>query len=334
MLPGEADTAVDLDVLRGDAEERLGGVRLGQRGEHRDLRGALGHRPGGVVHRRAGGFQLQQQVGAAVLDGLEAPDRPVELVPLPGVAQRHVQRRLRTAQLLGGQRDRGDVQRGGQGDRVRLDPPRRGAGELQPGQRAGLVQRGQWGAGEAGRAGVHGVEVGAGGHHDEVRDVAVRDVVLVSIEDGAGAGEGAAAGCPGAVVLGVREGGDRPAAGDAGQQVLAGLLVAAVQDRVGGQHGAGQVRPAEQRAAQLLQHDRLLHEGEPGAAVLFGDGQRRQAELARRLLPHRRVVARFGVHHRAYGRQRGLLRQEPAYRLPQLPLLSALGELHPHSLPR
>jgi len=38
VLPGEADAAVDLDVLRGHMEVGLRGVRLHQRGQHRDLR--------------------------------------------------------------------------------------------------------------------------------------------------------------------------------------------------------------------------------------------------------------------------------------------------------
>jgi predicted metal-dependent phosphoesterase TrpH len=49
VLPGEADPAVDLDVLRGHVEVGLRGVRLGQRGQHRDLRRPLGHRGGRVA---------------------------------------------------------------------------------------------------------------------------------------------------------------------------------------------------------------------------------------------------------------------------------------------
>ena len=53
VLPGEADAAVDLDVLRGHVEVRLRGVRLHQRGQHRDLRRVRGHRGRRVGHRRA-----------------------------------------------------------------------------------------------------------------------------------------------------------------------------------------------------------------------------------------------------------------------------------------
>src|ERR1700760_578608 len=110
VLPGEADAAVDLDVLRGHVEVRLRGVRLDQRGQHRDLGRVLGHRGRRVADRGPPRLDLEQQVGAAVLNRLEAADGPVELAPGLGVLPRHVQRPLRAAELLGGQRDRGHVQ--------------------------------------------------------------------------------------------------------------------------------------------------------------------------------------------------------------------------------
>ena len=45
-----------------------------------------------------------------MLDRLEAPDRPAELLPDFGVFHRHVERPLRPAEQLGGQRDGGHVQ--------------------------------------------------------------------------------------------------------------------------------------------------------------------------------------------------------------------------------
>src|SRR5215470_8970876 len=133
VLPGEADAAVDLDVLRGHVEVRLRGVLLHQRGQHRDLRRVRGHRGRRVAHRRAQRLDLEQQVGTAVLDGLEAADGPVELAPDLGVLHRHVQRPLP-----------GLVQRGqcGPGHRVALHREQRQAGvggrdhQDQPGRRA------------------------------------------------------------------------------------------------------------------------------------------------------------------------------------------------------
>ena len=89
-----------------------------------------------------------------MLERLEAADRPAELVPDLGVLHRHVQRALRPAELLGGQRDRRDVQHPVQDRRAvagRADE-RAGHGvEVQPGQLPGLVQRRQRRAGQAGR---------------------------------------------------------------------------------------------------------------------------------------------------------------------------------------
>jgi hypothetical protein len=86
-----------------------------------------------------------------VLDRLEAADRPTELVPDLGVFHRHVERALRAAELLGGERDGGHVEGAvehGPGGAGLADQAGRRAGERQPGQFPGLVQRGQGPAGE------------------------------------------------------------------------------------------------------------------------------------------------------------------------------------------
>ncbi len=154
VLPGLcADAAVDLDVLGGHVEVGFRGVRLHQRGQHRDLRRVLRHRGGRVADRRPERLDLEQQVGAAVLDRLEAADGPPELMPDLRVLHGHVQGPLRTAELLGGQRDRGHVEGAVQhrdGIAGRPDQGTGHPGELQPGQLPGLVQRGQRGPAEAG----------------------------------------------------------------------------------------------------------------------------------------------------------------------------------------
>src|SRR3954453_21582955 len=49
VLPGEADATVDLDVLGGRVEVRVGAVGLGQRGHDRQLVVVFGGGPTGVV---------------------------------------------------------------------------------------------------------------------------------------------------------------------------------------------------------------------------------------------------------------------------------------------
>jgi hypothetical protein len=104
-VPGEADAAVDLDVLGGDQGGRLRHHRLGDGGR----RLALGvvHRagPGGVVGGDPGQLQLVEHVDDLVPDHLERGDGPVELDPLPGVVGRHGQGPLARAHALGAQGD-------------------------------------------------------------------------------------------------------------------------------------------------------------------------------------------------------------------------------------
>src|SRR6476469_8268565 len=68
VLPGEADAAVDLDVLGRGVEVRVRAVGLGERGHHRQLVVVLGRRPRRVVRRRLRRLDLEEHVGALVLD--------------------------------------------------------------------------------------------------------------------------------------------------------------------------------------------------------------------------------------------------------------------------
>lgn len=107
----------------------------------------------------------------------------------------------------------------------------------------------------------------------------------------------------------------------------AGLLVVADQQGVGGQHHRREVGGAQQGPAHLLQHDDLLHEAEPLAAVGLGHGQPLQAHLVGHLVPHVGVVAPLGVHllpHRRLGR---LVGQEVADEAAELVLLLGEGEV-------
>src|SRR6266550_3871298 len=103
VLPGEADAAVDLDVLGGGVEVGVRAVRLGEAGDGRQLVVELGGGPARVVGGRLGRLHLEQHVGALVLDGLEAADGPAELDADLGVVDRHVEALLGAAHLLGGQ---------------------------------------------------------------------------------------------------------------------------------------------------------------------------------------------------------------------------------------
>jgi hypothetical protein len=133
---------------------------------------------------------------------------------------------------------------------------------------------------------------------------------------------------PPSTVLGEGERRDPAAVGDAGQELGRGRLVAAVQDRVGAEHRAAEVRRDQQRAAGLLQHDGELDEREAAAAELLRDGEALQAELAGHLLPHRAVVpGRVGHQgpHRRGGRLGG---EEAAHRCPKFVLLRGEHEFH------
>ena len=111
VLPREADATVDLDVLGRGVEVRVGAVRLRQRGDHRQLVVVLGRGPRRVVRGRLRRLDLEQHVGALVLDRLERADRPAELHADLRVLDRHLEHDLRAAHHLVGERDRGLVER-------------------------------------------------------------------------------------------------------------------------------------------------------------------------------------------------------------------------------
>ncbi len=57
-----------------------------------------------VVHRGARELDLDEHVGALVLDGLEGADRTAELETRPRIVGRHLEAALRAARLFGGER--------------------------------------------------------------------------------------------------------------------------------------------------------------------------------------------------------------------------------------
>src|SRR5690349_6943110 len=85
VIPGEADATVDLNVLGSRKEVCVGACRLrearGDRNFVRILRG--GKR--GILRSRSRRLHLEQHVGTAMLDCLEATDRSTKLVAEFGI---------------------------------------------------------------------------------------------------------------------------------------------------------------------------------------------------------------------------------------------------------
>ncbi len=111
VLPGEPDAAVDLDALRGAAEEGLRAVRLRDGRRRRELRvvARVGH-AGGVVRGRSRRLDRHEHVRKLVLDRLEGADRAAELHAGLGVFGGHLEAALGSAKRLGGERNGCPVQ--------------------------------------------------------------------------------------------------------------------------------------------------------------------------------------------------------------------------------
>ncbi len=107
----DADSPVHLLGGRRDTRARLG------RPEFRDgglpaRRPVLTEEPGGLPHGPADRLDVDERVGHPLLHGLEAADRPAELLAFGGVGGGHAQRTLRHAELDRAQPDkRAGIQR-------------------------------------------------------------------------------------------------------------------------------------------------------------------------------------------------------------------------------
>ena len=332
--------AVDLDVLRGHVEVRLGRVRLDQRGQHRDLLGVLGHRRRRVRDRRPQRLHLQQQVGAAVLDGLEAADRPPELVPDLGVLHRHVQGPLRPAELLGGQRDRGHVQhpvkhRG----RVagRADQPCRGSRRTPAGPASGS---GPASAArvrcQAGRVPGHREQrqpaVGDGGHQDQPGRGAVQDEALVPVQPPVlavlGRGQPDRGRVPGPVLLGERQRGDGLAGRDAGQQSCRAPSSGLASSAVAASTALARYGPPYKAAPSSSSTMACSAKLNPAPPYSSGMAMPCRPSCAPAWAQTSAVRPVRRLHQLADPRDRRPVGQEPADRGPQLLLLLADTEHH------
>src|SRR5207248_1145216 len=98
-----AVAAEDLHRLPGDPLGDLGGEQLG----HRRLAHAISpiEEPGRAPHRGARRLDLRRHARELEFDGLELRDRLAELLALPGVLERRLERRLGDADRARGVRD-------------------------------------------------------------------------------------------------------------------------------------------------------------------------------------------------------------------------------------
>lgn len=164
--------------------------------------------------------------------------------------------------------------------------------------------------------------------------MSVRDVRLHAVQPPAaclvvGGGEPDALLVPAAAFLGERQRGHRPAGRDARQEVMPRLLVGTAQQGLGGQGDGGEVRPAEQRAARLLEDDAEIDVAEARAAVLLRDGEPLEAEFAGHPPPDDGVVPLEIGGQAAHVRLVGVPGEERADDLAQFVLFLAEGEIHP-----
>ena len=315
-------------------------VGLGQRGDHRDLGGVLGHRGRRVGDRRAQRLDLEQQVGAAVLDRLEAADRPPELVPGLGVVHGHVQGPLGAAELLGGQRDRGDVQGPGQ-HRGGRRPGRRSAapGHRANSSRASLRVWSSVGSARRSRPAAPGVDreqrqPGAAAATTRIRSAvcAVQDEALVPVQHPAvaalGRGEPDRLGFPGPVVFGEGQRGHGLAGGDAGQQLAPGRLVGAASSAVAASTALARYGPPYSAAPSSSSTMACSAKVNPAPPYCSGIAIPCRPSWAPACCHTCRSVPPGGLHELAdpgHGRPVG---QEPPHRIAQLPLFRADAQVH------
>ena len=88
VVPGEADPAVNLDAVACSVHVCVRGGCLGETGERGQILVVAGRGVGSLVGRGLGQLDLQQEVGAAVFDGLERADGTAELHAQVGVCDR------------------------------------------------------------------------------------------------------------------------------------------------------------------------------------------------------------------------------------------------------
>ena len=201
----------------------------------------------------------------------------------------------------------------------------------------GRVDRREGLRGHTGRARVdHGqrqvlrARAGAEGDHEQVRGARVRDELLLAgqhervavrlaLQRDAGRREHVAR-------LEQRQRADPGPVGQARQPARLLLGAARIEDRGRGQGGRHE-RGGEERAPGLVQQHHQVHPGEPGAALLLGNGQAEPAQLGQ-LLPQLGRVARPRLHDLAHLLERAARVEELAHFRAQQLLLFRESEVH------
>ncbi len=100
QLPGHADTTMQLDAFLGDERTDAADADLRRRQRALAHHTPRAERSGGIDDRRARLLDLQQQVGHAVLQRLEAADRNAELLARAQIVEREVLRDIHRAECL------------------------------------------------------------------------------------------------------------------------------------------------------------------------------------------------------------------------------------------
>ena len=236
-------------------------------------------------------------------------DRATEGEASERVLARHVQRRLRAADLLEGQQDGGAVE---QALDAAASPRRpspsgsRGAHRRSRGARASgsgsTVETAPGGhrarPGRRGRARARRPPRGPGEHDREVGHVAVGHRHLGAADAAAGAlvfTLPASATGPSARAKHA----DRLALREPRQPALLLLFAARQQQRLGGQIDRRRERRRREAAAELLGDHAQLEIAEAGAAVFLGNGRAEPAHLGH-AAPERLVVGRVGLEDAAH----------------------------------
>src|SRR5262245_50551966 len=109
-LPGESDAAVHFDRAPRRTAVNVAEARLRHRRGARGLARALIPGVRGVPHERTRRLHVGHHLGGDVLDGLERADLAPELLAHLRVLHRHLDGALRTAQAVGRDADRGEVE--------------------------------------------------------------------------------------------------------------------------------------------------------------------------------------------------------------------------------
>ena len=342
MLPREPDAAVDLNAVGRHPGKRFRAVAVRDRGgDCESVPGRLVRRRGDrVVGLRPGGLDVHGHLRAPVLHRLERADGPPELNARLRVRDRQLHHPLRTADLLGGERDGRQVPHPGQrGARVlrRAQALRFGAAEFDGGHLAGEVHRRQQRGRDTGRSPVDQVQAGLTlverRHDEQVGDVPVGHVADSPVE---AAGPVAVRDHGRRLPVArqqpdVRDRGEERAAADVGQ-VFPGYRIVDRGQRGGGHDGRGQERAAVQRPAHFLHDHREFHDAAARAPDLLGHRESLQPHLGHPA-PQIGVVPATCLHRGSYRLLGAVPGEQVPGRGPERFVLRREDEIHRRSAP-